>query len=729
MNLDIKIEFDKAVNKNKIAIGPKGLYYINPASLTLLLKDTANGLWHNSVQSAIDLGSRLYDILNGLEKLIESGLKEAIRKNEPLTIYLEVPVEFYALPFELIYNGDFLLLGADIQLIWLVNRRGQTRGRQTRRGQMKLLFMACAPTDLPEDFDYEREEEEIARGIERYPVELTVETTGSLRGLHDTIVEGMGYDVLHITGAAAIRRDEGPIVYMEDDTGNTQRVTPDMLWESIYSYPPLLCLLSGCSMAGVEGSNIQRPFAWQLVDRGIPFALGWSGVVKDDEATKVAVEFYRALAIGKGIYDAVYAARRVVRELPKVWAGLRLLCDGTSPTPLVKPGQARRGISMRRARHVYLKNTGIRVLEAGFVGRRLELQRAIRVLRGETDRYGVAFHGPAGVGKSCLAGKVIERLSDKELVTFKGVVTTGGVISALRGLFERVGLEVARDILKAEIVYGDKVKGLFRSAFKEVGVIILFDDFEANLERVGNRFAFEWYDSWIAGSKEPDHRYLEEAIHHALEVGNVRGACRHAVAVGEYYNSRVLYREGLAILEEVVARVSDSVIVEAKESKDGGVADLLDQYASTLDRLGDSKKAIDFHEKALAIVLGLYGEKHQYVANSYNNIGIAWDSLGDLKKAIEFYQKALTIRLEVHGDKHPEVACSYNNIGYICNNLGDSNKAIEFHKKALDIWLEVYGDKHPHVATSYNNLASVFRTLGDTQKATQYAVKAKVAWP
>ncbi|MES0336433.1 MAG: tetratricopeptide repeat protein [Candidatus Magnetobacterium sp. LHC-1] len=936
MNLEIKIELDTTVNKHKVFINQKAQCYINPEALTVLFRDAANGLWRGNTQSAIDLGSQLYDILNGLEKRVESGLKEAISKNEPLTVYLEAPVEFYALPFELIYKGEFLLLGTDIRLIWLVNRRGQARGR--RDTQMKLLFMASAPNDLPEhlSFDYEREEEEITRAIERYPVELTVESMGSLPGLRDTLIEGMGYDVIHITGPAAIRRDEGPVFYMEDDTGRMQDVTPDMLWDAIYSYPPFLCFLSGCFTAGVKSSNVRNPFAWQLVDKGVPFVLGWAGDITDNEATKAAVEFYRTLAIGKDIYDAVYAARRSIRDLSTaLWAGLRLLSDGTPPAPLVKPGQVHRGIPLRRARYMYLKNSDIRVLETGFVGRRRELQRAIRVLRGETGRYGVLFHGPAGIGKSCLAGKVIERFGDREIVAFKGVITIGGVISGLKGLFERIGSEAALDILKADIAYGDKVKGLFRSAFKEVGVIILFDDFEANLERDGNRFvlsagslevlrpfleaidwvfcrtniiitsrypfdlsenaldlfaakidsislrsmdggdlakktalldavsksahkdmyvsysggnphllewfnviaseehsydinvlekilsgkraefaheylatviadtkgddflrfiqwasvyreavpkaafgafggeglletgveltliecnvvsggeyvylvtpvireamwdnltvgekseanrlAFEWYDSWLAGIEEADHRYLEEAIHHALEVGNILGACKHAVAVGDYYNSMALYREGLASLEKVVVKVSDSVIAEVKENKDENAAGLLNLYAFTLHTLGESKRAIEFYEKALDIALEVYGEKHPNVATFYNNIGGSWYFLGDPKKALTFFEKALAIFLEVYGEKYPNVANSYNNIGNIWNALGNSKKAIEFYEKSLAVLLEVYGEKHPDVAISYNSIGTACESLGDSKKAIMFYEKS-----
>ncbi|MBF0606564.1 MAG: hypothetical protein HQL61_03295 [Magnetococcales bacterium] len=115
--------------------------------------------------------------------------------------------------------------------------------------------------------------------------------------------------------------------------------------------------------------------------------------------------------------------------------------------------------------------------------------------------------------------------------------------------------------------------------------------------------AYQWYDAWISGSSESDYRYLEEAVRHALEVGNIRGACPHVRALGQYFDRMVLYRQGRAIMETVAVRVSDAVIEEAKAEKDIAVSLFLNTYTTSLWKLGDLKKAIWYLEKELAIKL------------------------------------------------------------------------------------------------------------------------------
>ncbi|MBV6343019.1 tetratricopeptide repeat protein [Candidatus Magnetobacterium casense] len=236
--------------------------------------------------------------------------------------------------------------------------------------------------------------------------------------------------------------------------------------------------------------------------------------------------------------------------------------------------------------------------------------------------------------------------------------------------------------------------------------------------------AYQWYDGWISGATEPNYRYMEEAVRHALEVGNVRGACPHAEKLGRYFREMVLYRQGRAIMEKVAVRVSDAVIDGAKASKEIEVGDFLHTYAYSLWQLGDSRQAIAFLEKALAICLEVYGEKHPDVATSYGNIGFARNKLGDSRQAIAFFEKAIAILLEVYGERHPDVANSYNNIGFARNKLGDSRQAIAFYEKALAIRLEVYGERHPNVANSYNNIGFAWNKLGDSKQAIAFLEKA-----
>ncbi|MBV6342176.1 tetratricopeptide repeat protein [Candidatus Magnetobacterium casense] len=622
---------------------------------------------------------------------------------------------------------------------------------------------------------------------------------------------------------------------------------------------------------------------------------------------------------------------------------MRLFGDASPIVPLVVEGKLAH-VNHVRLRHKTLQGSNVRVLESGFVGRRRYVQRGVSVLRGKTGKCGLLVRGPAGIGKSCLVGKLIERFAGKELIVFHGVVNAGDVILKLRKLLDRLGKKDALAILKSGDEYEEKIKDLFRTVFRtEVSAIIYFDDFEQNLERHGNNYyvkpetielvrpfleavewtegnsyvvitsrypfileqdgenlstaklfdlalmsfygadlnkkakdlesvakskhaelylkygggnprllewlnviardedkydlavieaqlklkqaefiheyladviaategeafhrfireaavyrepvdattfegfgsvellntgvdltlverevraapamedlssggfvywvtpvivdamwgkltpekqlemhgrAYQWYGDWIAKASEPNYKYMEEVVRHALEVGNIRGACPHARALGQYFDEMVLYRQGRVIMEKVAVRVSDAAIDEAKANKDISVGNFLNTYATSLWKLGEARQAIAFFEKSLAISLEVYGERHPDVAGSYNNIGSAWDNLGDSKQAIEFYEKSLAISLEVYGERHPDVATSYNNLGTAWDKLGKARQAIEFYEKSLAIRLEVYGERHPDVATSYNNIGSAWWNLGDSKQAIAFYEKS-----
>ncbi|MFQ6113014.1 MAG: tetratricopeptide repeat protein, partial [bacterium] len=112
----------------------------------------------------------------------------------------------------------------------------------------------------------------------------------------------------------------------------------------------------------------------------------------------------------------------------------------------------------------------------------------VRVLRGYSDKYGLLIRGPAGVGKSCLAGKLIERFPNKELVVFHGELKKANILRKLRQLFDKKGVEAGLRVIKSELEYEDRIKELFRSVFKQLRTLIYFDDFEQNLDRKGDDY-------------------------------------------------------------------------------------------------------------------------------------------------------------------------------------------------------------------------------------------------
>lgn len=97
------------------------------------------------------------------------------------------------------------------------------------------------------------------------------------------------------------------------------------------------------------------------------------------------------------------------------WHLLRLFSNGMPLNPLVQKGQ-RRQPKTRQMTHIYLRNKQVRVMNEGFVGRRRQLQHSLRTLNHDSDKFGLLLHGTTGLGKSCLAGKICERLTDNTLI-------------------------------------------------------------------------------------------------------------------------------------------------------------------------------------------------------------------------------------------------------------------------------------------------------------------------
>ena len=119
----------------------------------------------------------------------------------------------------------------------------------------------------------------------------------------------------------------------------------------------------------------------------------------------------------------------------------------------------------------------------------------------------------------------------------------------------------------------------------------------------------------------------------------------------------------------------------------------------------------------MAIQRAVLGERHPDVANSLNNIGVAYNAKGEHDKAIEYHEKALAIQRAVLGERHPDVATSLNNIGSAYNAKGEHDKAIEYLEKALAIQRAVLGERHPDVARSLINIGNAYNAKAEHDKA------------
>ena len=151
---------------------------------------------------------------------------------------------------------------------------------------------------------------------------------------------------------------------------------------------------------------------------------------------------------------------------------------------------------------------------------------------------------------------------------------------------------------------------------------------------------------------------------------------------------------------------------------------LHNQLGSTLDYAGLYDKALEHHQKALAIYLKKLGSEHPHVARSYNNIGSVHYKKREYDKALENYQKALEIDVKRLGPEHPGVATSYINIGSVHHVKGDYDKALENFQRALGMKLKQLGLEHPDVARSYWWIGVALKEKNDISKAKEFIGKS-----
>ncbi len=155
------------------------------------------------------------------------------------------------------------------------------------------------------------------------------------------------------------------------------------------------------------------------------------------------------------------------------------------------------------------------------------------------------------------------------------------------------------------------------------------------------------------------------------------------------------------------------------------------RYTSTYNNLGsvycylnDYNKALDFYLKTLHIQENYGDSKLLEMAVSYSNIAYVYDNLNKFDLAIEFNNKAIEIREKILGEEHPDIAQSYNNIGYVYLKMRDLSTALEYMKKAVGIYKNIIGEQHQNIATFYNNIAIVYIYMGNLDMALEYTIKS-----
>jgi hypothetical protein len=456
--------------------------------IDISLKETQL-LWQQS-QFQPAIGQKLFRFLDGDSRHFMRALDLANQQGEPLLVYLFTCKKTADWPFELLARNDTFLLPSQLHLVRCVSNRGIGKTLSPQNRPLKLLFLACSARDVKPVLDYEREEEAIYGITKNLAMDMEVEDSGSLEGLRSRL-EQQHYDVVHLSGHANIDRKKGPYFIMENETGHKHPVFPEMLWDkALIENPPRLLFLSGCR----TGENFNRlenvhlvSFARLMVERFLPAVLGWGRSVSDKQASHAGKMIYHELSRGKSILDAVKRARyELHKDFPgssaPAWPLLRLFSNGIPLNAIVKKGQQWQP-KPRQLKHICLGNSRIKVLSEGFRGRRRQLQTSLYALKRDFDKVGVVLLGAAGIGKSCLAGKICERFPHHNLIIIQGKLNAITLEAAVKDAFIVSQDQKGQQILSDRKKMTDKLANLCATSFKEKNYLMLLDAFDQNLER------------------------------------------------------------------------------------------------------------------------------------------------------------------------------------------------------------------------------------------------------
>ncbi|MGL4410511.1 MAG: CHAT domain-containing protein, partial [Zoogloea sp.] len=410
---------------------------------------------------------------------------------------LEAPWELLTAP-----GDDFLALDG-VQPFLVLRRVGApAEPWAPAYKNLSLLFMAAAPQGEHE-LDFEAEEAAILGATEKALVQLHVEETGSLEGLAYRVSADGPFEALHISCHGAQDSTLGAVLALENDYGACDLASPENLVACLDDTTRLpLLFLSACQTAeqveGAEGFPVES-FVRALLRAGVANVLGWDGSVRDADAILFAQSLYAALGLGRGLPEAVALARQGLlqahlgdRSQGTHWHLARLYLGPAGGGALVSNKKPRHALLANQTHaQQFLDGAHAQVpvaTRAAFVGRRREIQQALRLLQDET-LPGVLIQGMGNLGKSSLAARIASRLTKHSPVVVFGRYDASTVFERMLAAVPASARSAYRNTWQATIdadesALADALETLLLGPeLLEKPVLLVVDDLERILEQ------------------------------------------------------------------------------------------------------------------------------------------------------------------------------------------------------------------------------------------------------
>lgn len=136
---------------------------------------------------------------------------------------------------------------------------------------------------------------------------------------------------------------------------------------------------------------------------------------------------------------------------------------------------------------------------------------------------------------------------------------------------------------------------------------------------------------------------------------------------------------------------------------------------------GNFDQALKSLQKSLKISLDKQGNPLQ-TALIYASIGQMYEDLCNYNKALDYHQKALAMRLQVLEENAPEMASGYNSLGDIYNINRDYEKAFNYYRMAFKIYSKEFQRSPKSFLSILNKLMFAAKKLSSPDLEEAYNI-------
>jgi tetratricopeptide (TPR) repeat protein len=556
------------------------------------------------------IGRKLFDWVDGTERWLSRSIDQ---QRQGLILAINCQDRLGGLPWEVLYYEGFLVARSIVPIRIVGGFDRPVVKREPSKYQLQTLFMATDPIDVYPKLAFEAEEALILDHTRALAMELRVEESGCVEELKNFWRRFKDrFDIFHLSGHANIR-DGVPYFITESLEGERVDASIQDFADAFnLRYPPLI-FLSGCRTGQSGKKGGATSLAEGLVAKGAPAVLGWGRPVGDGAAIAAAMVLYRSLAESFTLAESLALTyQELIKAGVPDWCLLRLYAEVGAWSALVLPAEDRVYQLPLEANTEFLDPQGLIKVAGkdGFVGRRRYLQRGLKALK-SPNYLGIWLHGLGGAGKSTIACRLLDRLSDSDRKL---------VIS---GTFDRVKLEdllsplcnqIGKDSLQSDSSLAQKLAKVFKNGLDEPQqrLVFVLDDFEQNIESAGD------------GKPVLKAEVVEPLT--ALFEGIAKSQIQHRVIVTSQYDvtlpqsfdrkverlhvERMDTADVKKLSDRLDAFAPDSTVPAELQAKAQQLADGYPRLLEALDKMLKNTNETD----SLAILAAMSGEKQEFLA-------------------------------------------------------------------------------------------------------------------